>query len=40
LYEKVSSRANDNPMFKQFKKRLDVLIEQAKTDPDKEAFLA
>lgn len=39
LYEKVSSRANDNPMFKQFKKRLDVLIEQAKTDPDKEALL-
>lgn len=39
LYEKVSSMANDNPMFKQFKKRLDVLIEQAKTDPDKEALL-
>lgn len=39
LYEKVSSRSNDNPMFKQFKKRLDVLIEQAKTDPDKEALL-
>lgn len=39
LYEKVSSRANDNPMFKQFKNRLDVLMEQAKTDPDKEALL-
>lgn len=39
LYEKVSSRANDNPMFKQFKNRLDVLMKQAKTDPDKEALL-
>lgn len=39
LYERVSSRANDNPMFKQFKNRLDVLMQQAKTDPDKEALL-